>query len=83
VPEVEQIGVEEAAESDYESYLKQRSLNAVLVKAAVVSGAWLALGAVALATGAAVRPNADVVGMDSAGREHPIVLMPMQVGAKK
>ena len=84
VPEIEQSGVEEAAESDYESYLKQRSLNGALVKAAVVSGAWLALGSVVLGSGAFMRSDADVVGMDTAGREHPIVVMPIQtVGAKQ
>lgn len=84
MPETEQSGVEQAADSDYETYLKQRSLNAVLVKTAVVSGMWLALGAVTLGIAAMVRPDADVVGMDPAGREHPIVVMPIQaVGAKQ
>lgn len=84
MPEIEQSGVEQAAESDYESYLKQRSLHGALVKAAMVSGVWLVLGAAVMGSGAMMRPDADVVGMDTAGREHPIVVMPMQaVGAKQ
>lgn len=84
MPEIEQSEVEEAAESDYESYLKQRSLNGALVKVAAASGVWLALGAVVLGAGVMVRPDADVVGMDTAGREHPIVVMPIKaVGAKQ
>lgn len=84
MPEIEQSSSEEAANSNYESYLKQRSLNGALIKVAVVSGVWLALGAVALGSGAIMRPLADVVGMDPAGREHPIVVMPIQaVGAKQ
>lgn len=84
MPEIEQSGVEQAAESDYETYLKQRSLNGVLVKAAVASGVWLAVGAATLGAAAVVRPDADVVGMDTAGREHLIVVMPTQaVGAKQ
>lgn len=84
MPKIEQSGGEETAESDYESYLKQRSLNGALIKVAMVSGVWLALGAVALGSGAMMRPHANVVGMDTAGREHPIVVMPIQaVGAKQ
>jgi len=84
VPENDQSGAEQASDSDYETYLKQRSLNGALVGAAVVSGIWLALGAVVLGLGAMARPDADVVGMDPAGREHPIVVMPIQaVGAKQ
>lgn len=84
MPEIEQSGVEKAAESDYETYLKQRSLNSALTKAAVASGVWLAVGAATLVVGAVVRPDAEVVGMDPAGREHPIVVMAIQeVGAKK
>lgn len=84
MPEIEQSGVEEAVQSDYDSYLKQRSLNRALVNALVVSGIWLAFGAVVLGSGAMMRPHADVVGMDTAGREHPIVVMPIQaVGAKQ
>lgn len=84
MPEIDQSGTGQAAESDYETYLKQRSLNGILVKASVVSAVWLAVGAATLGAAAMMRPDADVVGMDPAGREHPIVVMPIQVvGATK
>lgn len=72
--------------SDYETYLKQRSLNAVLTKSAVFAGVWLALGVATIGVAALVRPDAEVVGMDPAGREYPIVVtkMPVQApGAKQ
>lgn len=84
MPDIEPIGVTGAVESDYDTYLKQRSLNSALSTVVVGSGVWLALGAIMLGFGAMVRPDADVVGMDPAGREHPIVVMPIQkVGAKQ
>ena len=84
MPEIDQSSAERAVESDYETYLKQRALSIVLVKASVVSAVWLAIGAATLGAAAMVRPDADVVGMDPVGREHPIVVMPIQaVGAKK
>jgi hypothetical protein len=86
VPAVEQNSVESAVESDYETYLHQKSLNAVLTTSAVVAGVWFALGAAVLGTAVFVRPAAEVVGMDAAGREHLITVskMPIQaLGAKQ
>lgn len=73
MPAVEQNSVEQAEQSDYETYLQQKSLNAVLVKSAVVSGVWFVIGAVVLGVAILVRPYPDVVGMDPAGREYPLV----------
>lgn len=81
VPAVVQNGVEQTVESDYEIYLKQRSLNAVLTKTAVVAGAWFAVGALTLSVAVFMRPEADVVGMDPAGREHPIVISKLPLPA--
>ena len=84
MPEIEQSGAEQAAESDYETYLKQRSLNASLANCAVYAGVWLALAALVVAAASMVRSDADVVGMDPAGREHPIVVKPISaVGVKQ
>lgn len=82
----EQDSVEQEVECDYDTYLKQRSLNAALTKAAVASGVWFMIGATTLGVAIFVRPDAPVVGMDPAGREHPIVIskLPHQVaGAKR
>lgn len=61
--------------SDYQEYVRQRSLNAVLIKSAMVSGAWLVVCSIALVVAILVRPGAGVVGMDPAGREHVLVLV--------
>jgi hypothetical protein len=86
VPEVEQPSADSAVESDYETYLRQKSLNAVLTNSAIFAGVWFACGVVVVSVAVFVRPAADVVGMDSAGREHPITVIkvPNQVpGAKQ
>lgn len=83
--EIEHNGVEQTADSDYPTYLRQKSLNAALTRSAVVANAWLALGAAVLSIAVFTRPDPDVVGMDPAGREHPIVIneMPTSAGAKR
>jgi len=73
--------VEIAVESDYQAYLRQKSLNAVLTTSAVVSGVWFAFGAAVLGVAVLARPAADVVGMDSAGREHPLTITTMSISA--
>jgi len=85
VSEIEQHGVEQTAVSDYPTYLRQKSLNAALTRSAVLASGWLALGATVLSIAVFTRPDADVVGMDPAGREHPIVVneMPPSAGAKR
>lgn len=86
VPAVEQNSVEQAEQSDYETYLRQKSLNAALTKAAVFSGVWFAIGTVILGVAILVRPYPNVVGMDPAGREHPLVTSKMPIkpaGAKQ
>lgn len=77
MPAVEQSSVEQVVESDYETYLKQRSLNAALSKVVVYSGAWFALGTIAVGVAVFTRPDPAVVGMDSAGREHPLLVSKM------
>jgi hypothetical protein len=81
VPAVEQNSVEQAEQSDYETYLRQKALSAVLAKTAVVSGAWFTIGAVVLGVAILVRPYPDAVGMDPAGREHPLVTSKMPIKA--
>lgn len=85
MPAVEQISAEQVVESDYQTYLKQKSLNTVLTKAAIFAGAWFAVGAITVSVAVFVRPDADVVGMDPAGREHPIVIskLPLQAAGAK
>jgi len=77
VPAVVQSSVEQVVESDYETYLKQRSLNAALSKVVVYSGAWFVLGAVAVGAAVFSRPDPAVVGVDSAGREYPLLVSKM------
>lgn len=81
VSEVHQNSVDSDVGNDYETYLKQRSLNAVLSTAAVISSIWFAVGAVVLGVGVLVQPAADTVGMDPAGREHPLAIMKMPAHA--
>lgn len=85
MPAVEQNSVEQAEQSDYETYLRQKSLNAVLAKSAVVSGVWFIIGTIGLSVAILVRPYPDAVGMDPAGREHPLVTikMPTKAGAQQ
>jgi hypothetical protein len=77
VPAVEQSSVEQVVESDYETYLKQRSLNAALAKVAVFAGVWFVLGALAVGVAVFSRPDPGLVGMDSNGREYPLVVTKM------
>lgn len=77
MPAVVQSSVEQVIESDYETYLKQRSLNAALSKVVVYSGAWFVLGAVAVGAAVFSRPDPAVVGVDSAGREYPLLVSKM------
>lgn len=81
MPAVEQNNVEQAEQSDYEIYLRQKSLNAVLTKAAVFSGVWFTIGTVVLGVAILVRPYPEAVGMDPAGREHPLVTSKMPIKA--
>jgi hypothetical protein len=81
VPVDEQNSVESVVESDYETYLRQRSLNAVLTTTAVASGVWFAVGVVVLGVAVWLRPAADVAGMDPAGREHPITVTKLRIQA--
>lgn len=76
-----QNSVDSDVGNDYETYLKQRSLNAVLSTAAVISSVWFAVGVVVLGVGVLVRPAADTVGMDPVGREHPLTIMKMPAQA--
>lgn len=57
MPAVEQSSVEQVVESDYETYLKQRSLNAALAKVVVFSGVWFVLGALAVGVAVFSRPD--------------------------
>lgn len=77
MPAVVQSSVEQVVESDYETYLKQRSLNAALSKVVVYSGAWFVLGAVAVGAAVFSCPDPAVVGVDSAGREYPLLVSKM------
>lgn len=81
MPAVEQDNVQPVFESDYETYLRQKSLNAVLTKSAMFSGIWFLAGVAVLSIAIFVRPKAEVVGMDPAGREHPIVISKVAVQA--
>lgn len=83
--DIEQNSVVQFAESDYPTYLRQKSLNAVLTRSAVIATAWLGLASAVLCIAVVTRPDADVVGMDPAGREHSIVVneMPTSAGAKR
>lgn len=72
--EVHHNSVDGDVENDYETYLKQRSLNAVLTISAVISSIWFSVGVVVLGVGLWARPAADTVGMDTAGREHPLTV---------
>lgn len=83
--EVHQNSVDSDVENDYETYLKQRSLNAALSTAAVISSIWFTVGVVVLGVGVLVHPAADTVGMDPAGREHPltIIKVPTQAAGAK
>lgn len=84
--QVHQNSVDDNVENGYETYLKQRSLNAVLTTSAVISSIWFAVGVVVLGMGLLVRPAADTVGMDAAGREHSltVIKVPNQApGAKQ
>ena len=81
MPAVEQNSVEQAEQSDYETYLQQKSLNDALTKSAVLSGAWFAIGAVVLSVAILLRPYPVAVGMDPAGREHPLITSKMPVKA--
>lgn len=85
MPAVEQNSAEQVVESDYQTYLKQKSLNTVLTKAAVFAGVWFAVGAMTVSAAVFMRPDADVIGMDAAGREHPIVIskLPLQAAGAK
>lgn len=74
MPAVEQSSVEQVVESDYETYLKQRSLNAALSKVVVYSGVWFVLGAIAVGAAVFSRPDPAAVGMDSTGREYPLLV---------
>lgn len=86
MPAGQESSTEITVESDYQAYLRQKSLNAVLTTSAVVAGAWFALGAAVLSVAVLLQPAPEVVGMDSAGREHSITVikMPTQApGAKQ
>jgi len=85
VSEIEQNGVEQTADSDYPTYLRQKSLNAGLTRAAITASAFLLLGAAVLSIAVFTRPDAAVVGMDPAGREHSIEIIekPTSAGAKR
>lgn len=82
MPAVEQNSVQSVDISDYETYLRQRSLNSALTTSAVVSGVWFAFGVIVLGVAIVMRPAADVVGMDPAGREHPITVIKMPIPAQ-
>jgi hypothetical protein len=75
VSEVVQNSIDSDVESDYQTYLRQKSLNAVLTTSAVISSVWFAVGVVVLGAGVLAQPAADTVGMDPAGREHPLTVM--------
>ncbi|MFJ1470248.1 hypothetical protein [Massilia orientalis] len=85
VSDVHQNSVDSIVENDYEDYLRQRSLNAVLTTSAVISSIWFAVGIVFLAVGVWVWPAANAVGMDPAGREHPltVIKVPAQASGAK
>ncbi len=53
---------------DYQEYVRLRSLNRVLVVMAPVAGALMVVGAVFIAAGYLLQPDAEVVGVDPAGR---------------
>ena len=83
---VDEHSADSVVENEYEDYLRQRSLNGILTTAAVISSIWFAVGAVVLGVGVLVHPAADTVGMDPAGRGHPltIIKVPTQApGAKQ
>lgn len=53
---------------DYQEYVRLRSLNRILVVVAPFAGALMIVGAVCMAAGYLLRPDAEVVGVDPAGR---------------
>ncbi|CAN7752631.1 hypothetical protein [Duganella sp. LjRoot269] len=53
---------------DYQEYVRLRSLNRILVVLAPYAGALMIVGAVVMAAGYVLQPDAEVVGVDPAGR---------------
>lgn len=53
---------------DYQEYVRLRSLNRILVVMAPYAGALMIVGAVFMAAGYVLQPDAEVVGVDPAGR---------------
>lgn len=66
---------EDVEQDDYDTYVRLRSFNSVLVSAAIWAGTWMIAGAIVAAVGYLRRPEPDVVGVDPAGRGWELTLL--------
>lgn len=53
---------------DYRTYVRLRSLNRSLTKLAPWLGVWMLAGAVGMVVGMIMQPEAEIIGVDPAGR---------------